>query len=284
PLTKPLTRIEKMYQALVLGLKDYVAKNNFKKVILGLSGGIDSALSLAIAVDALGAEHVEAILLPSRFTADISNEDAVAEAEALKVNYQSINIEECYQSFLNTLEKNFTQTRADLTEQNIQARCRAIILMALSNKFGSLVLTTSNKSEIAVGYSTLYGDMAGGFCVLKDVLKTDVYRLAVYRNSISPVIPKRVIERAPSAELAENQRDQDSLPPYEILDEIIKLYVEQDQDDAAIIARGFDVDTVNEVIRKIKLNEYKRRQAPLGVRLNERAFGKDRRYPISSGY
>ncbi len=279
-----LTRVEKMYQALVLGLKDYVHKNNFKSVILGLSGGIDSALTLAIAVDALGADHVTAILMPSRFTANISYEDAITEIEALQIDHQIISIEESYQSFLNTLKNTFANTTIDLTEQNIQARCRAVILMALSNKFGSLVLTTSNKSEIAVGYSTLYGDMAGGFCVLKDVLKTDVYRLAQFRNSFSQVIPLRVIERAPSAELAENQLDQDSLPPYEVLDEIIKLSVEQNQDAEAIVARGFTSDIVYEVLKKIKQNEHKRRQAPLGVRLNPGAFGRDRRYPITSGY
>ncbi len=200
------------------------------------------------------------------------------------MSYQIISIEESYQAFLNTLSDSFSGTKADTTEQNIQARCRAIILMALSNKFGSLVLTTSNKSEMAVGYSTLYGDMAGAFCVLKDVLKTDVYRLAHYRNSIKAVIPKRVLERAPTAELAENQSDQDSLPPYEILDEIIQRYVEQNQDAASIIAAGFEATLVNDMIQKIKRNEYKRRQAPVGVRLTERAFGRDRRYPISSGY
>lgn len=283
-LPENLSREEKIYDALVLGLKDYVNKNNFSKVILGASGGIDSALSLAIAVDALGPDRVEAILMPSRHTESISNEDAIEEAENLKSKYQIIPIEETYKAFLNTLKDVFAHHKIDLTEQNIQARCRAVILMALSNKLGSLVLTTSNKSEVTVGFSTLYGDMAGGFCVLKDVLKTDVYRLAHYRNSISAVIPKRVLERAPSAELADNQLDQDSLPPYEILDEIIKLYVEQDQDAEAIIAQGFDVNTVNDVIKKIKYNEYKRRQAPLGIRLKERAFGRDRRYPITSGY
>ena len=284
PIAKALSRSEKMYKALVIGLKDYVRKNNFKKVILGLSGGIDSALSLAIAVDALGAEHVEAVLMPSRHTADMSNEDAIAEAKNLKVPYRIISIEEPYKAFLESLSNDFKGCTPDTTEQNLQARCRGTILMALSNKFGALVLTTSNKSEASVGYSTLYGDMAGGFCVLKDVLKTDVYRLATYRNSISAVIPERVITRAPSAELADNQVDQDNLPPYELLDEIIKLAVEQDQDAAAIIARGFDSPMVHDVLRKIKLNEYKRRQAPLGVRLTERAFGRDRRYPITSRY
>jgi len=284
PSPVALTREEKMYAALGLGLRDYINKNNFKKVILGLSGGIDSALSLAIAVDALGADRVEAILLPSRHTLSMSNEDAITEANNLGVNYQIISIEENYKSFLETLNPAFTKTQVDLTEQNIQARCRAIILMALSNKFGSLVLTTSNKSELTVGYSTLYGDMVGGFSVLKDVLKTDVYRLAHYRNALSAVIPERVIERAPTAELADNQLDQDNLPPYEILDRIIKLYIEQDQDSEAIIAQGLDAKIVNDVVKRIKFNEYKRRQAPLGVRLAKRAFGKDRRYPITSKY
>lgn len=283
-LPKALSQEETLYHALVLGVRDYVNKNGFSGAIIGLSGGIDSALTLAIAVDALGKERVQGILMPSRYTSDMSIEDAISEAESLGVKHRTISIEPTFQALLNTLLPEFEGFPPDTTEENMQARCRGIILMALSNKFGSVVLTTGNKSEMAVGYATLYGDMAGGFCVLKDVPKTVVYRLADYRNHIAPVIPQRVIDRPPTAELAPNQTDQDSLPPYPILDQIIERYVEQDQEIDTIVAHGFDRATVVKVAKMIRRNEYKRRQAPPGVRITIRAFGRDRRYPITSGF
>lgn len=272
------------YRALVLGLRDYIEKNGFPGVVLGLSGGIDSALALAVAVDAIGAERVEAVMMPSRYTADISLADARAEAEALGVDYRVIPIEPAFNVFLDSLKEEFAGTAPDVTEENIQARCRGIMLMAISNKKGKMVLTTGNKSEMAVGYATLYGDMAGGFDVLKDVPKTLVFRLSRYRNTISPVIPERVITRPPSAELAADQKDTDSLPPYEVLDAILEMYVEQDYCAADIIAAGYDEATVRRVVRLVDINEYKRRQAPPGVRITRRAFGRDRRYPITSGF
>ncbi|MDF1655035.1 MAG: NAD+ synthase [Coxiellaceae bacterium] len=270
-----------IYQALVLGLKDYINKNGFKNVILGLSGGIDSALTLAIAVDALGCEQVEAISMPSQYTADISNEDAVEECKLLHVKHQQIAISPIYETLLQQLAPAFEGRDADITEENLQARCRGIILMALSNKFGSLVLSTGNKSELAVGFATLYGDMCGGFAVLKDVPKTLVYQLAEYRNTLSPAIPQRVIDRPPTAELANDQLDQDRLPAYDILDAIIERFIECDQSAKSIIAEGFDKDTVYDVIKLIKRNEYKRSQAAIGTRITQRAFGKDRRYPLT---
>ncbi|MDF1796320.1 MAG: NAD+ synthase [Coxiellaceae bacterium] len=270
-----------IYQALVLGLKDYISKNGFKNVILGLSGGIDSALTLAIAADALGAEHVEAISMPSQYTADISNEDAEEECKLLGVKYQQIAISPVYDALLQQLAPAFEGRDADITEENLQARCRGIILMALSNKFGSLVLSTGNKSELAVGFATLYGDMCGGFAVLKDAPKTLVYQLAEYRNTLSPAIPQRVIDRPPTAELANDQLDQDRLPPYDILDAIIERFIECDLSAQDIIAEGFDKDTVYDVIKLIKRNEYKRSQAAIGTRITQRAFGKDRRYPLT---
>ena len=272
------------YRALVLGLRDYIEKNGFPGVVLGLSGGIDSALALAVAVDAIGAERVEAVMMPSRYTADISLADARAEAEALGVDYRVIPIEPAFNVFLDSLKEEFAGTAPDVTEENIQARCRGIMLMAISNKKGKMVLTTGNKSEMAVGYATLYGDMAGGFDVLKDVPKTLVFRLSRYRNTISPVIPERVITRPPSAELAADQKDTDSLPPYEVLDAILEMYVEQDCCAADIIAAGYEEATVRRVVRLVDINEYKRRQAPPGVRITRRAFGRDRRYPITSGF
>lgn len=274
----------KIYQALVLGVGDYIRKNKFPGAIIGLSGGIDSALTLAITADAIGAENVLGVLMPSQYTADISNEDAIAEAEILGTPYQTIAIKPVFDSFLESLSESFAGKETDVTEQNIQARIRGTLLMALSNKFGSIVLTTGNKSELSVGYSTLYGDMAGGFAVLKDVPKTLVYKLARYRNQISQVIPERVITRAPSAELAPDQTDQDSLPDYDTLDDIIHLYVEKDKDPDYIIKQGFAEEDVMHVIKLINRNEYKRRQSPPGVRTCDRAFGKDRRYPITSGY
>jgi NAD+ synthase (glutamine-hydrolysing) len=283
-LTPPPGEEAAIYQALVLGVRDYVTKNGFRGAVLGLSGGIDSALTLALAVDALGAEQVEAVLMPSRYTADMSNQDAVAEAEALGVRHSTIPIGPAFDAFLGMLAEPFAGLAPDVTEENIQARCRGVILMAISNKSGRILLTTGNKSELSVGYATLYGDMAGGFAPLKDLFKTLVYRLARYRNRIAPVIPQRVIDRPPSAELRPDQQDSDSLPPYDILDPILARYVEQDQSVAEIVAAGFDPAEVRRVARLVDRNEYKRRQAPPGVKITRRAFGRDRRYPITSGF
>lgn len=281
----PLPELEaSVYQALVMGVRDYVQKNGFRGVILGLSGGIDSALTLAVAVDALGADRVEAVMMPYHYTAQMSLEDAEAEARALGVTYRVLPIAPMVEAFMSTLAPVFAGLGRDTTEENLQARCRGTLLMAISNKKGYLVLTTGNKSEMAVGYATLYGDMAGGFDVLKDVPKTLVFRLCEYRNRLGPVIPQRVIDRPPSAELAPGQKDEDSLPPYPVLDEILKLYVEYDLSANAIVAEGFDEDTVKRVLRLVDLNEYKRRQAAVGVRVTQRGFGRDRRYPITSGW
>ncbi|SEG76819.1 NAD+ synthase [Marinobacterium lutimaris] len=273
-----------VYDALVLGVRDYVNKNGFKGVVLGLSGGIDSAVTAAVAVDALGADRVEAVMMPFRYTSSMSVEDAAAEADLLGIRHSVISIEPMYESFMAALADEFAGTKPDTTEENLQARCRGVLLMAISNKKGYLVLTTGNKSEMAVGYSTLYGDMAGGFDVLKDVPKTLVYRLASYRNSLSPAIPQRVIDRPPSAELAPDQKDQDSLPEYDVLDKILELYVERDFSARAIIDEGFAEADVNRVVRLVDINEYKRRQSPVGPRLTQRGFGRDRRYPITSGW
>ena len=278
-----------IYQALVLGVRDYVNKNGFKGVVIGLSGGIDSAVTLAVAVDALGSDRVRAVMMPFEYTAQISLDAAARQAAVLDVDYKVIPIADMYAAFMESLQEEFADLPADVSEQNIQARCRGVLLMAISNKKGLLVLTTGNKSEIAVGYSTLYGDMAGGFDVLKDVPKTMVYRLARYRNegygdSVQEIIPQIVIDRPPSAELAPDQVDEDNLPPYEILDQILELYVEHDQSAADIVAKGFDEDVVNRVLRLVDLNEYKRRQSPVGVRLTRRGFGRDRRYPITNGW
>jgi NAD+ synthase (glutamine-hydrolysing) len=283
-LSPVLSEAQSVYAALVLGVRDYVEKNGFSGVVLGLSGGVDSALTLAIAVDALGKQRVEAVMMPSRYTAQMSLDDAQAQAKILGVDYRVISIESVYRAFLDSLQDEFAGHAPDASEENIQARCRGVLLMAISNKKRKMVLTTGNKSEMAVGYATLYGDMAGGFDVLKDVHKTLVYRLAAYRNSIAPVIPKRVIERAPSAELAPDQTDQDSLPPYAELDAILERYIEQDMSDDEIVAQGYNTATVRRVISMVDRNEYKRRQAAPGVRISQRAFGKDRRYPITSGY
>jgi len=273
-----------IYAALLMGVRDYVKKNGFQGVILGLSGGIDSALTLAIAVDALGPEQVEAVMMPTRYTADMSLHDAEEEAKTLKVKYRVLAIEKPFETFLQVLEPVFSGCPVDATEENIQSRCRGIILMAISNKTGKMLLTTGNKSEMAVGYATLYGDMAGGFAPLKDVSKLMVYRLSKYRNRVSPVIPQRVIERPPSAELAAEQQDTDSLPPYEILDAIIEAYVEQDLSRDAIVRLGYDSVIVDDVVCLINRNEYKRRQAPPGIKITARAFGRDRRYPITSRF
>ncbi|MBI5460998.1 MAG: NAD+ synthase [Gammaproteobacteria bacterium] len=278
--------IASIYAVLVLGVRDYIRKNGFKGAVIGLSGGIDSALTLAIAVDAVGAEHVEAVMMPSRYTADMSVEDARAQARGMGVTYRVIPIEGAFKAFLDALEDEFKGLPADVAEENIQARSRGVILMAISNKLGKILLTTGNKSEVAVGYATLYGDMAGGFAPIKDCPKTLVYKLAEYRNSLgeADAIPRRVIERAPSAELRPEQKDEDSLPPYSVLDTILERYVEQDRSPEEIIAEGFAADTVRRVVWMVDRNEYKRRQAPPGVRITRRAFGRDRRYPITSGY
>ena len=270
-----------VYNALKMGLADYVNKNGFPSVVLGLSGGIDSALTLAIAVDALGPDRVKVVLMSSEFTANISVDDAIEMANLVGVKYSQIPIKNLFELFRETLAPEFGDLPFNTAEENLQARIRGMLLMALSNKFGSIVLTTGNKSEMAVGYSTLYGDMAGGFSLLKDVPKTLVYKLAEYRNSLSHVIPTRIITRAPSAELRANQTDQDSLPPYEILDAIMQAYVEEDLSRPAIIALGYSEKDVNRVTNLIDHNEYKRRQAPVGVRITQRGFGKDRRYPIT---
>ncbi len=275
---------ETVYRAIVMGVRDYVGKNGFPGVVLGLSGGIDSALTLAIAVDALGADRVLAVMMPSRYTADMSNSDALAQCRLLAVAHKTLPIEPAFETFLDMLAPVFGDAPVDATEENIQARCRGILLMAISNKSGRMVLSTSNKSETAVGYSTLYGDMAGGFAPIKDVPKTLVYRLADYRNSRSPAIPQRVIDRPPSAELRPDQTDQDSLPPYEVLDAILHRFVELDWSTQRIVAEGYESEVVERVARLVILNEYKRRQAAPGVRITPRAFGRDRRYPITSGF
>ncbi|WP_258086761.1 NAD+ synthase [Xenorhabdus bovienii] len=281
PQLSPLAQI---YKALVLSVRDYVQKNGFKGALLGLSGGIDSGLTLAIAVDALGKDHVQAVMMPFRYTSEMSIHDAREQAELLGVEFDVVSIEPMFDAFMTQLEPMFAGTEKDTTEENLQARCRAVILMAMSNKRRRLVLTTSNKSESAVGYSTLYGDMAGGFNALKDVPKTMVFALSKYRNTVSPAIPQRVIDRPPSAELAPDQLDQDSLPPYDMLDAILEGYVEKDKSVADLVAEGFDEAIVRKVIRLVDINEYKRRQAPIGPRITERDFGKDRRYPITSGF
>ncbi len=278
-----------VYAALVVGVRDYIGKNGFPGVLIGLSGGVDSALVLAVACDALGADRVRAVMMPSRYTADISTTDAAEMARRVGVRYDEIAIAPMFDAFRTSLAGEFAGRAEDATEENIQARVRGTLLMALSNKFGSIVLTTGNKSEMAVGYCTLYGDMAGGFAVIKDIAKTLVYRLCRYRNDATTfatrdVIPERILTRAPSAELRENQTDQDSLPPYEVLDAIMRMYMEEDRSLAEIVAAGFAADDVKRVTRLIKINEYKRRQAPIGIRVTHRAFGRDWRYPITSRY
>ena len=275
---------EQVYRALVTGTRDYVRKNGFRSVVLGLSGGIDSALTLAIAVDALGTENVEVVMMPSRYTADISNQDALRQAERMGVAHQTIPIEPAFRAFLEMLSGTLDDAQPDITEENIQARCRGIILMAISNKRGCMLLTTGNKSEMSVGYATLYGDMAGGFAPLKDVPKLLVYRLSRWRNRDAEVIPQRVIDRPPSAELRPDQKDSDSLPDYEILDAILALYVEQDQSVEDIVAAGHERHVVERITRLVDRNEYKRRQAPPGVKITRRAYGRDRRYPIVSRF
>jgi NAD+ synthase (glutamine-hydrolysing) len=276
--------IEDTYKALVVGVRDYIKKNGFEKVVIGLSGGIDSSLTAVIAVDALGKENVKGVLMPSQYTSKESIEDALELAKNLGIETFIIPIKNIFEDYLKELAPIFEGTKPNITEENLQARIRGNLLMALSNKFGWIVLATGNKSEMSVGYATLYGDMVGGFAVLKDVLKTKVYELSEYRNSISKVIPQRVLEKPPSAELRPNQKDEDELLPYHILDEIIRLYVEEDIPPRDIIKMGFDAEAVRKVINMIDKNEYKRRQAPIGIRITERAFGKDRRMPITNRF
>jgi NAD+ synthase (glutamine-hydrolysing) len=273
-----------VYRALVLGVRDYVTKHGFPGVVMGLSGGVDSALTLAIAVDALGPERVHAVMMPSRYTSAMSREDATAQAQMLGVSLSSISIEDMFATTLAALAGEFAGRKPDATEENIQARCRGVLLMAISNKTGRMLLTTGNKSEMAVGYATLYGDMAGGFAPIKDCSKLLVYRLARYRNTLSAAIPQRVIEREPTAELRPDQKDTDSLPAYQVLDPILEAFIEDDLSVEEICERGYERAVVARVLDMVKRAEYKRRQAPPGVRVSRRAFGRDWRYPITNGY
>ncbi|ABI57889.1 NAD+ synthase [Alkalilimnicola ehrlichii MLHE-1] len=273
-----------VYQALVTGLRDYVQRNGFPGVVLGLSGGIDSAVAAAVAVDALGADRVQAVMMPSRYTAPMSLDDAQAIARMLGIRYQTTSIEPIFQSFLSSLAPSFEGLDPDVTEENLQSRIRGTLLMALSNKTGRMVLACGNKSELAVGYATLYGDMCGGYAPLKDVYKTEVYRLARYRQSLKPAFPDNIFSRPPTAELAAGQKDEDSLPPYPVLDDILERYVEHDESEALIVAAGHEPATVAQVTRLLRRNEYKRRQSAPGPKVTPRAFGRDRRYPISSGW
>src|SRR5271165_4121300 len=275
---------ESVYSALVQGTRDYVTKHRFPGVVMGLSGGVDSALTLVIAVDALGADRVHSVAMPSRYTSQMSKDDAAQQARWLKVKHSEISIEGMFEATLAALKDEFAGRAPDTAEENIQSRCRGVLLMGISNKTGKMLLTTGNKSEMAVGYATLYGDMAGGFAPIKDCSKLLVYRLARYRNSLGPVIPERVLTRAPTAELRPDQKDTDSLPPYEILDPILEGFIEEDLSVEEICARGFERDVVARVLDLVKRSEYKRRQAPPGVRVSGRAFGRDWRYPITSGY
>jgi NAD+ synthase (glutamine-hydrolysing) len=284
----PAPRLEpeeaEIYEALVLGLRDYVRKNGFQQVVIGLSGGIDSAVTAAVAVDALGADSVWGITMPTRFSSEGSVRDAADLAERLGIRFDTVPIDDTFSEFLTALDPAFAGTEFGIAEENLQARIRGAILMALSNKFGHMVVTTGNKSEVAVGYATLYGDMAGGYSVLKDVFKTLVYRLAEWRNTRGEVIPPSTIDKPPSAELRPDQKDSDSLPPYDLLDQVLTGYVEEDRSVGDIVAEGFDADLVRRVARLVDQNEYKRRQAAPGVRITRKAFGKDRRLPITNRY
>ena len=281
----PISDVEEsVYNALVCGTRDYVVKSGFPGVILGLSGGVDSALTLTIACDALGAQRVRAVMMPFRYTSTMSQEDAAAQSGLMGIRYDVLPIAPIYDAIVGQLTGVFAGLDDDVTEENIQARCRGVLLMAISNKTGWMLLTTGNKSEMAVGYATLYGDMAGGFAPLKDCAKTMVYRLANYRNTLGQVIPERVVTREPSAELRADQKDSDSLPPYDILDPILEAFIEEDLSVAEIVARGFDREIVIRILELVKRNEYKRRQAPPGIRISTRAFGRDWRYPITSKY
>ncbi len=279
-----LSTEESVYRALVTGTRDYVMKHGFSGVVIGLSGGVDSALVTAVACDAIGADRVRAVMMPFRYTSNMSQEDAAKQAATLGIRYDVIPIEPMYEATVQQLQPIFGDREPDVTEENIQARCRGLLLMAISNKTGRMLLTTGNKSEMAVGYATLYGDMAGGFAPIKDCSKSLVYRLARYRNSLGAVIPERVITRPPSAELRPDQKDSDSLPDYDVLDPILEAFIEEDLSVAEITERGFERDTVIRVLEMVKRNEYKRRQAPPGIRISGRAFGRDWRYPITSGY
>jgi len=283
-IAEPLPVAASVYRALITGTRDYVDKHGFAGVIIGLSGGIDSALVLAIACDALGADRVRVVMMPFRYTSTMSQEDAAQQAANLGVRYDVIPIAPMYDATVGQLEAVFKGCEADVTEENIQARCRGLLLMAISNKTGWMLLTTGNKSEMAVGYATLYGDMAGGFAPIKDCSKSLVYRLARYRNTLGSVIPERVISRPPSAELRPDQKDSDSLPDYDVLDPILEAFIEKDLSVEQIGEQGFDRDTIIRVLEMVKRNEYKRRQAPPGIRISSRAFGRDWRYPITSGY
>jgi NAD+ synthase (glutamine-hydrolysing) len=284
PIPEPLSVEAQVYAALVLGVRDYVGKNGFPGAIIGLSGGVDSALTLAIAVDALGKDKVRAVMMPSPYTAEISWIDSRDMVKRLGVQYDEIPIAGCFDAFTQSLAPLFAGLAEDTTEENLQARIRGTLLMAISNKTGAIVLTTGNKSEMATGYCTLYGDMAGGYAVIKDIVKTLVYRLCDYRNSIADVIPQRILTRAPSAELRPNQVDQDSLPPYEVLDGILRMYMEEGQGVAELLAAGYRKDDIDRITRLVRINEYKRRQAPVGPRVTHRAFGRDWRYPITSTF
>ncbi|MDK2744897.1 MAG: NAD+ synthase [Nitrospira sp. BO4] len=285
-LAEPLGEVQEVYQALVLAVKDYVSKNGFRRVVIGLSGGVDSALTAAVAVDALGTTNVLGVFMPSPYTSHESEEDAVGLAQCLGIDLNVIPITPTFEAYRQSLAPSFGDREADATEENLQARIRGNILMAISNKFGHVVLTTGNKSELSVGYATLYGDMAGGFAVIKDVPKTMVYDLAKFRNGRdpSPVIPKRTLDRPPSAELKPNQKDEDTLPPYGVLDPILQAYVEEDRSLDEIVEAGFDRATVARVMKMVDSSEFKRRQAPIGVKITPRAFGKDRRMPITNRY
>jgi NAD+ synthase (glutamine-hydrolysing) len=293
PVAPELAPEESVYRALVLGVRDYVNKHRFPGVVMGLSGGVDSALTLIIAVDALGADRVQVVMMPSRYTSAMSTEDAALQARSLGVAYSVMSIEGMFEATLSALQEQFAGRKPDTTEENIQARCRGLLLMAISNKTGRMLLTTGNKSEMAVGYATLYGDMNGGFAPIKDCSKMLVYRLARYRNELAMLrgeyagqgaIPPRVLEREPSAELRPDQKDTDSLPPYEVLDAILEAFIEEDLSVDEIVARGFDRNVVGRVLDMVKRNEYKRRQSPPGIRVSRRAFGRDWRYPITNGY
>ena len=283
-ISSKLSEEESVYKALVRGTKDYIEKHKFSGVVMGLSGGIDSALTLSIACDAIGSDKVRAVMMPYLYTSAMSLEDAQSQADILNIKYDILSISSLYDSTVDLLQPIFLNSEKDSTEENIQSRARGLLLMAISNKTGSMLLTTGNKSEMAVGYATLYGDMAGGFAPIKDCTKTMVKKLAKYRNTISEVIPNRVIEREPSAELRENQHDSDSLPPYDLLDPILEAFIEEDLSVEEIVERGFERETVTSILEMVKRNEYKRRQAPPGVRISNRAFGRDWRYPITSGY